>query len=474
MFKLANTVTSATTVNKSGDSQPAGIQNINDMFANGEGGFWFDPSDLSTMKSDIAGTTAAEYGGEVGKMLDKSGNGNHVEATSNSKQPTLVRKAKTTALNNLIFGNDLPNLNGSDYGLDYYTSLPTTLVNTNDTPPVAHGGKVVQFNENNGVNSANVTHNAQLTPGVDYSFRFYIKDESQDTSGFLLVVPPGTQQFYDWDGDAVSSSGSDISNVTVTSMTGGWFKVEGEMNSSTTSPGFALTIFLVDNAGSPYYLPSGAGAYIYGFQVNQGSTLQTHQVVGKNANDYTQYNEDTIYFLDFDGDDGMGKTSGVDMSQQDEITLIVAGTYEDDTQSQVIVELTDDTNTNTGSFRINYGNGSDIFKGAVRGGGGFAREAESASVPATATKLLTLTADTSDDSLKLQLNKDTAITGQTGLTSGDFASNASLNVGCKNHNSPTQKFNGKIYQIVGRGKSTSANELSTIQTIVAAKAGLTL
>lgn len=474
MFKLANTVTSATTVNKSGGSQPASIQNINDMFANGEGGFWFDPSDLSTMKADIAGTTAAEYGGEVGKMLDKSGNGNHIVASSNQKQPLLARKAKTTALNNLILGNNIPNLNGSTYGLDYYTSLPNTIVTTNDTPPVAHGGQVLQFNENNGVNSANITHNALLTPSVDYSFRFYIKDESQDTSGFLLVVPPGTQRFYDWDGDAVSSSGSDISNVTITSITGGWLKVEGRMNSSTSNTDFALTIFLVDSAGSPYYLPSGAGAYLYGLQVNQGTTLQTHQVVGKNVNDYTQYNEDTLHYLDFDGDDAMGKTSGVDMSQQDEITLLVAGTYEDDTQSQVIVELTDDTNSNTGSFRIHYGNGGDVFKGAVRGGGGTLREAVSASVPATATKLLTLTADTSDDSVKLQLNKDTETTASAGLTSGNFASDASLNIGCKNHNSPTQKLDGKIYQIVGRGKTTSGSELSAIQTIVAAKAGLTL
>ena len=53
-------------------------------------GAWFDPSDLSTLYQDAAGTTpvtAVEQ--PVGKILDKSGNGNHATQPITASRPTL-------------------------------------------------------------------------------------------------------------------------------------------------------------------------------------------------------------------------------------------------------------------------------------------------------------------------------------------------------------------------------------------------
>ncbi|MGB3830909.1 MAG: LamG-like jellyroll fold domain-containing protein [Mesorhizobium sp.] len=48
------------------------------LFANGEQGLWLDPSDLSTLFQDDAGTTPVTSDGDPdGLTLDKSGNGNH-------------------------------------------------------------------------------------------------------------------------------------------------------------------------------------------------------------------------------------------------------------------------------------------------------------------------------------------------------------------------------------------------------------
>lgn len=50
---------------------------------------WYDPSDISTLFQDSAGTTpVAADGDPVGKMLDKSGNGNHLVQAVTSAQPT--------------------------------------------------------------------------------------------------------------------------------------------------------------------------------------------------------------------------------------------------------------------------------------------------------------------------------------------------------------------------------------------------
>ena len=49
-----------------------------EMFGPGVPGVWFDASDMSTLFQDSAGTTPVTTAGQpVGRMLDKSGNGNH-------------------------------------------------------------------------------------------------------------------------------------------------------------------------------------------------------------------------------------------------------------------------------------------------------------------------------------------------------------------------------------------------------------
>ena len=58
------------------------------LFASGEEGAWYDPSDLSTLFEED-GTTPASVNGPVGKILDKSGNGNHLIQTTETKCPTL-------------------------------------------------------------------------------------------------------------------------------------------------------------------------------------------------------------------------------------------------------------------------------------------------------------------------------------------------------------------------------------------------
>jgi hypothetical protein len=60
------------------------------LFAAGEQGAWYDPSDFSTMFQDSAGTTpvtAVEQ--PVGLILDKSGRGNNASQATAGSRPTL-------------------------------------------------------------------------------------------------------------------------------------------------------------------------------------------------------------------------------------------------------------------------------------------------------------------------------------------------------------------------------------------------
>jgi hypothetical protein len=57
-----------------------------------DNGAWFDPSDLSTLFQDAAGTIPVTAVGQpVGKMLDKSGNGYHATQSITAYRPALMQ-----------------------------------------------------------------------------------------------------------------------------------------------------------------------------------------------------------------------------------------------------------------------------------------------------------------------------------------------------------------------------------------------
>lgn len=64
------------------------------LFAAGEQGVWYDPSDFSTMFQDSAGTTPVTAVGQpVGRILDKSGRGNHASQSTSAARPVLGQEA---------------------------------------------------------------------------------------------------------------------------------------------------------------------------------------------------------------------------------------------------------------------------------------------------------------------------------------------------------------------------------------------
>lgn len=64
------------------------------LFSSGEQGVWYDPSDLSTMYQDAAGTIPVTAVGQpVGKILDKSGRGNHATQSTTARRPTLQQES---------------------------------------------------------------------------------------------------------------------------------------------------------------------------------------------------------------------------------------------------------------------------------------------------------------------------------------------------------------------------------------------
>ena len=70
-----------------GQHKPAPFSPIQ-LFLQGEQGAWYNPGDLSSLFQDSAGTVPVTADGDpVGRMLDKSGNGNHATQSVSGRRP---------------------------------------------------------------------------------------------------------------------------------------------------------------------------------------------------------------------------------------------------------------------------------------------------------------------------------------------------------------------------------------------------
>ena len=66
---------------------------ITKIFANGEQGFFYDPSDMGTMFQDAAGTIPVTAAGQPIRLIrDKSGRNNHAYQTTSSRRPIFEQK----------------------------------------------------------------------------------------------------------------------------------------------------------------------------------------------------------------------------------------------------------------------------------------------------------------------------------------------------------------------------------------------
>ena len=130
------------------------------LFAAGEVGAWFDPSDLGTLFQDSAGTapvTAVEQ--PVGRMLDKSGRGNHA--------------TQSTAINRPILRQD----SGGNYYL-YFNGTNTSMQTGNIN--MTNSNKVSVFA---GINCLNI---GSTTLGM------VVNHNSTGFSSFSLLSPAGS------------------------------------------------------------------------------------------------------------------------------------------------------------------------------------------------------------------------------------------------------------------------------------------
>jgi hypothetical protein len=422
----------------------SGIRRIDDkvvrqaLFANGEQGAWYDPSDLDTMFTDTAGTTPATVGDAVARINDKSGNGHNATQPTLAQRPILSREPATGRRNLLVFTEqfDIADWAKSGSSITANTTLAPDGTTTADTLTGVSGNfRVEQLRA--------------IASGATYTMSVYVKEGTSPTVAldFINVAAGPVFTFS-------TATWSTVSGWTtsVEALADGWFRLSASRLSGTTF------------AGPGWKVSGTTSVFIWGAQLELGSTATAYQRV-VTARDVTEAGQPNRFYLFCDGlDDGM-VTSSIDFTATDKMTVFAGVRKLSDAARGTILELTASAASNNGAFHLTAPNAaSDTF--AFESKGTALTDAVASGIAAPAARVLTGQSDISADSNIIRVNGVQADSDTGDQGTGNFAS-AVLHL--FRRGGTTLPFNGHFYGAAILGRAATAAEIANAERWLASK-----
>lgn len=536
---------------------------VRDLFNNSVQGVWFDPSDLSTLFQDAAGTTPVTGMEQpVGLMLDK-----RRPYASVTALPAMTCSASVTQSGNVLtFSNSPANDQASSavglsafgfYRMSFTVSGTGSLVVYVGASPrvfstgtytllpwYANGADFFVFRANTGGFNGTVTfqerqdflgnHATQptsasrpvlsarynlLTATEDFGNAAWTK-ERVTVSGNSVVAPNGTltgATLTDTSvagehrvfalgsviGDAVRtrslyakagtasfvslSTGTAASGYVVFNLSTGVVETQSNAVGTIQAVGsgwYLLTAvgttaaqaYHVINMGTtaanstPQAAYSGIGStiYIWGADLritNDGINLPAYQRVNT-ATDYDTAGFPT--YLRFDGVDDSLSTGSINFTSTDKVTVFAGVRKLSDAALGAVVELSADTNSNTGSFYVLTGpnlTSADRYSSISRGSApAVASQVAVVGIGAAPdTAVLSSTHDIPGDLSVLRRNGAAGTSGTSDQGTGNFG-NYPLFIGRRGGTS--LPFNGRLYSLIVRGAASNAAQIASTEAWV--------
>lgn len=420
------------------------------LFLGGIPGAWYDPTDLSTMFQDSTGTTpvtAVEQ--PVGRILDKSGNGNHASQSTAASRPTY--RARYNALTQSEdFSQAVWIKTGTGTG-----SAPAVTTNAATAPDGTLTADSIVFNRGagNAVGDQSSIAQAPTVSNATYTQTVWLKAATPADVGKQLAL----------------RNVAAASFVTVT-LTADWVRY------TRTETG-SIANWEITNRGT-ITTSNSVTALVWGAQ------LLTAADVTATGNAYQRIAAATVYdtaavfrpYLAFDGVDDSLSTAAINFTSTDKMTVFSGVTKSSDAADGVLCELTVNTNTNAGGFNIvgppapGYYFQVGAIGNRVLGTGTSFMSAAPSSIVMTTAYDRSIASSTSQIQYRINRNGPTS----AGLSldgigaSGAFA-NAALFIGRRNNTS--FPFNGRLYELIVRGAASSVTEIADTELWVNARTG---
>lgn len=466
------------------------------LFVAGEVGVWYDPSDLTTLFQDSAGTTPVTAAGQpVGLMLDKSkslalgaelvtNGGFSVDAnwdkgTGWTISGGVATKAAGTASN---LGQTVsPSLTaGKSYRVTFgitvtagsvdflFTGGSTTFAATGITTTrtvnvlasalgannyfvfvatAAFAGTIdnISIKELAGNHATQATSAQRPTYGIHpYSGvrNLLLATDTMATQSRTVTAVPHTLSF----------TGTGTITLTGASTAG---PLVG------TGAGNRVSLTFTPIAGSLTLTVVGSVTFA---QLELGSAATAYQKVVTQY-EVTEAGVPSVHYIGFDGvDDGM-VTSAIDFSATDAVTVFAGVRKLSDAARATVVEL--GTNlTGSGRFNVEVPSGALNDFAMLSGGSSFQGAGAVAAAPAT--RVVAGQAKISTDFIKIRLNGVDAGSGSADQGTGNY-NNQPLYIGRRGGSS--LPFNGNIYSLIVRGAQSTDSQITNTETWVNGKTG---
>lgn len=434
------------------------------LFAASEPGFWFDPSDLSTLFQDTAGTTPVTVAGQsVARINDKSGRGNHATQSTSLSRPTLGRNPVGGTRNLLTYTEQFDNA--------AWTKQATTVAANSTTAP--DGTVTADTLVESTANLGHVASRAVTAITALYVFSVYLKKGSGSTAPNWLQLYTGgvSAQYASFNlGAGAVGSVAAGSTATITSVGNGWYRCTLSFTPSLDGS-VSVAIAFTNNTdtttrGLSYAGTATSDVFIWGAQLETGSTATAYQKV-VSAFDVTEAGKADCWYLGFDGSDDFLATPtitpGTDKAQ------VFAGVRKlSDATTAVVAELGGDVGGNNGSFAL-YAPGANAAADYRMSSRGTVTRTLVLSRASPDTAVLTGRADISAPTINLSRNGVAAPQNVADQGTGNYLAYP-LYIGRRGGSS--RAFNGHLYSLICRfGPNLTADQITQTEAWVNSKTG---
>jgi len=405
------------------------------LFASGEQGCWFDASDFSTMFQDSAGTVPVTAVGQpVGKMLDKSGRGNHRIQATTTKRPILSAR-----LNLLVYSEVLTNI--------VWQTINSAAVTDNaGTDPL--GGNTAD----------RLLTPASLGSGIQQIYTLAASGGSGETFTFSIWVKSNT-------GSSQScrvklTHGGVLDNFLDITATTSWVR-----QTITVTNGIAVGSSMICGVLNPV-AGTSVDVLLWGAQLVNGSNAETYQRI----TDSDTYNSVGFpHYLQYDGvDDFMVTAASINLSATDAVTAWAGIQKTSDATAQIAFESGANVTSVNGTFGISAPNTAAAPSFTALSRGTIIATATDTPLAAPYKAVLTLESDISLGQISITANQRTKVTVSTSQGTGNFTSQL-VNFGSRNG---TGLFSSQYeYQTIALSRLATAQEIIDTKAYVNTKTG---
>lgn len=427
------------------------------LFLSSEQGVWYDPSDLSTLFQDSAGSTpvtAVEQ--PVGRILDKSGRGNHATQSTSGSRPVLSarynRLTKTEAFDDAVWSK-----NG------FLAFGSGSIANAIAAPNGTVTADLITEDTSDGLHRFYTS--VDPIPAIDHTISIYARPNGRNW--VYIYVNGGYQTAYVniSTGDVGAKVGSP--NVTTSLLPDNWCRIDFTFTNIITT-GYNIIINIASANGTTSYLGNGtSGVYFWGIDLrasNDGVGLPVYQRV----NTSTDYDTSGFpMYLSLSTDDSLASSS-IDFSGTDAVTVWAGVRKLSDAARGTVLELTASSASNNGSFHLTAPNAASATYAFESKGTSLTDAVASTSVAAPITNVLCGYSDISLDQNILRVNGVQADSDTGDQGTGNF-SNAVLYIGSRGGIS--SPFNGRLYSLVVRGATSSSAQIAATEDWINNKIG---